>query len=445
MSKSARHMRGIEARKNSDGSATIYVKLQIQGKDRRETIGKVPADDAANLRTLARHPVIAEARRVLRQLREERDQANERNERWLSKSERAVLKAAAERQRQDARREILYDVAAKRFLDRCAKDYAHPEDVRRQFKRLDLAFTSRYLDEITRADIQQYVDDRLGNTGTFAGWPRTVGYRAPQVEIAALSALYSHLIDVEDRRLVNPCSRAWARRRKIKKNEAHHPKRRPVIPTAEELEALFDAAPTAVHRAAWVFCYYTAARPESEVFQLSHGDVKLPKTSVVRSMRAGERVLGSVFIRATKNRKDREVVLHPAAEAALRKIMVTEPDDAGEWQDWAKTPIFRRRDGSHWDRNTYRKGWAKTLSTVTKQHPRLRGMVVRDLRATANVHMRERGTDGEFTSKILGNTKAVNDRHYSPLTDRTARQAILSLGTPGSDTRVGHGVDSEAV
>ena len=57
------------------------------------------------------------------------------------------------------------------------------------------------------------------------------------------------------------------------KAETYRPKRKPLIATADEREALFAGAPSPIFRAVFMIGYYTGARPESETLQLRHGDV----------------------------------------------------------------------------------------------------------------------------------------------------------------------------
>jgi hypothetical protein len=49
--------------------------------------------------------------------------------------------------------------------------------------------------------------------------------RTAEREVAALGALYTDMMDVEERELVNPCTRVWKRRKKLKGSEDRRPTR----------------------------------------------------------------------------------------------------------------------------------------------------------------------------------------------------------------------------
>ena len=146
------------------------------------------------------------------------------------KKQQAREEAQAKVEVAAARVDLLFENSVKRFTDRCGKDYADPGGIRGAFGRLERAFKGRCLDEITRRDVLQYQWDRLHNTGPFSDWKRTVGLRAPQLELTALSALYSFLIADEERDgLVNPC-RAIGGRRRRGKASIYRPVRSPSSP-----------------------------------------------------------------------------------------------------------------------------------------------------------------------------------------------------------------------
>lgn len=121
---------------------------------------------------------------------------------------------------------------------RCGSDYAEPKAVEGCFGRLGRAFEGRYLDELTRNDVFQYRLDRLHNSGPFHGWPRKVGMRAPQLELTALSALYSYLIAEEEREILNPCVTPAGRGRRTKAM-TYRPERKPIIADRAQRLALF--------------------------------------------------------------------------------------------------------------------------------------------------------------------------------------------------------------
>src|SRR4030095_14086234 len=138
---------------------------------------------------------ILKARRILAERRAEIREATHLHVRWIPPKEREALAKQAASEHQDGRRALLFEVAAGRFITTCSSDYARPKGISGYFGRLGVAFNGKYLDEIKRADIRTYLYDRLHNTGPYTGWPRKVGLRVPQTEIAKLSALYGFVQD----------------------------------------------------------------------------------------------------------------------------------------------------------------------------------------------------------------------------------------------------------
>jgi site-specific recombinase XerD len=124
---------------------------------------------------------------------------------------------------------------------------------------------------------------------------------------------------------------------------------------------------------------------------------------------------------------DRTLPLHPAAEDALRAIMIERPKDERRLDAWRATPIFRSLDGDAWDRHSYRKPWKALMVAVATEFPRLSGMVLRDLRTAASTTMRSSGVDGAIAAKILGHSEGMNAKAYTVATDESSRRAILSL------------------
>lgn len=427
MAKSAKvkSRRGIEEHKLSGGEMTIYIIYQAGGKPRRERIGlKGDKDEFGKDRTLI------EADRRLKLRRAEARTARLNHLPWFTPKEREARRIEEEekerqeavrlaQQAEDGRRPLLFEEASKRFLDECAEKYAVPQDLKGHHRRLGRAFKGVYLDALTRRDIRRYMEDRANNTGAFADWPRKVGPRAAQMEIVALSALYGYL-EEEGYDLPNPCQRPRGRKYGKTKLTLYRPKRKAIIPTKEQLLAIFEATPNPIMKAAAILCYYTAARPESELCQLRHGDIVLPAKD------APPRVLGSITYRRTKTGKDRTVPLHPEAVPALQAIMLDRPADVDTAGAWEQAPVFRRANGSPWTRQSYRDQWAETLEKVTAEHPALRGMWVRDFRKAANTTMRQAGTDPATAAGVLGHSAEQNFDYVVTTTD-AAQRAILNL------------------
>lgn len=395
--KRLRSVRGVEFYADKDGREVVFIRYQSGGKQYSERIGVSEVKKGRNL-------TAAKARRKLEARRREIADARMNGEVWESPKVKAEQERAEQAKVNESRATLLFDEVAKRFLLRCAKDYATPGEIKTLvWNRLAKWWTGRQLDQATKADVRQYYLDRLERTGPFADWPREVGVRAPQTEIATLSAMYCYLDEVEGYNdLFNPCHRPTNRRKKAGAFRAYHPQRKPVVPeTDQQVRAILSAKVQGedkrelisdAHRALWTLCYYTGARPESEPCQLRHGDVRLGRDDR----------WGALTFASTKTGGSREIPLHPEAETALRAIMLPEPMDEDARAEWAATPIFRRRGGSEaWDRNSYRKAWGHAITFAGKTYPELKGMVLRDFRKT----MRTRLTDGrvpDLTVKAIG-------------------------------------------
>ena len=439
--KRVKSIRGVEIHRTKSGTSIIYLRYQANGRQFRERVGPSAKDQFGKDETL-----IA-ARKLLKERRSEIHEARMRREPWLSPKERKQLAAEEAVKKQDGRRELLFEVAVARFLNRNAKLYARPEEIRSIFEnRLAKAFAGRYLDEITPLEIRDYTDHRLSNSGSFSAHKKKVGQRTPETELTKLSALYTYLIEEEQREIKNPCSRPRAGRRKRKKSEVYRPKRKPVIPSRAAIRALFDAAvvpgpdggqPVKTFKALFQLFYYTAGRPESEPCQLRHGDVTLPDRDKVRTM-TGKAVLGSVTFRHTKTGVDRTIPLNPEAEADLRALMKPRPDDPKELEDWTQLPIFRKRGSSSpMDRNSYRKAWTAAVKVACKEYPELAGMVPRDFRKTSRTMLTNAQVPEPTIRRIMGHSLDVS-QGYHELTEEAAEQAILTLSLEKPYTRTVH-------
>lgn len=332
---------------------------------------------------------------------------------------------------------LIFENAAKRFLDACADEYANPVEVRAVFRAekggatklpgpLHLAFAGRRLDELTRVDIRHYYQDRLTKKGPFSSWPRKTGMRVPQTEITLLSALYTFLQD-EGYEIDNPCHRPRTRRRDGLLRP-YKPKHEPVIPNHAARAAIFSARVKGLdgreliakeHRTLWQLCFYTAARPESEPCRLTHGDVEFSQ---------GDR-WGTVTYRNTKTGGDRRILLHPDVEANLREIMDPVPLDSTERDQWKRRPIFRRRGAENraWNQSSYVKAWRHTIAVAASGHPEVAGMWLRDFRVTAKTVMIDAGVSELVVNRILGHTDGVAGRYYR-LSDAAMRSALETLG-----------------
>lgn len=264
-----------------------------------------------------------------------------------------------------------------------------------------------------------------------------IGPSGPNAEVAALSAYIEWLIEA-GHNIDNPC-RGYKSRIRVDK-KASRPQHVAVIPTDTERETVFDVNPeppahlktkgrAAWHkrwtrnRAVWKLSYYLAGpRPESELCPLRWRDVVFPEDS--RARFGG----GQVTLSGDKT-GPRTVPLHAEAEAALRSIMPANPDP--------NAYLFSKRGkpDKPWDRNSYRKAWAATLAEVSKAHPRLAGMWVRDFRKAAITDMRAAGTDRAIAAKTAGHSAQMSD-DYTQAPDQHAQAAVARLGRKKTGGRV---------
>ncbi len=339
------------------------------------------------------------------------------------------------RREAEERQPLLFELASERFLTECASEYASPKAIRAAFKRLNLAFAGSYLDQITRTDVRQYFVDRLSNTGPFARWPRNVSRRVPEIEIAAMSALYTH-VEATGCRLVNPCHRPRVRR-KDGLLAPYRPRHETPIPTKLELATILDTRRTGrdgrdlitdEHRALLALTFYTAARPESEPCRLLHGDVEV----------GDDHSWGCVTYRATKTGGDRRIPLHPEASRVVRSILRPVPIDKAMREEWARTPVFRKARGRlkggrgeeevPWDRDSYSKAWANVMAVVGLKSPSLAGLWLRDLRKVARTYMVEARVHPDVIRKIMGHADRKSEDRYFVPTDRELQKGLAALG-----------------
>lgn len=440
---------GVE-RRETEAGIVYYVRVTPNGRQYREWIGISNLDERGKDET----EIKAHAR--LRELRQEMRVARLNKTPWMRPDERKAAELAATEgarlaeedarvAEEEKRRTLLFESATKRFLKHVEADEDYHDAHEGHFRRLGRAFNGRHIDTITRREVHTFMEDRTNRTGPFADWPRPVGLRPAQTEVTALSALFGFLQDVEGHDLDNPCSRPRSRKYARAKLGVYTPKRKKIVFESElERDALFLAARTATHLearlkapeqeaarktfAAFVKAtYYLAARPESETCALTWGDVDMPDRSKLLTMQAGREILGTVLFRETKTGVDRRVPLRREAEDALREIMPEHPTDPSEIEKWESTSVFRSLDGSAWTRQTYRKAWKAAIKAAAEKHPRLAGMVLRDLRTAANVRMAEQGMDAAIRSKLLGHSAELNASRYVEATDESSRLAVLSL------------------
>src|SRR5262245_28619281 len=162
-------IRGVVVHSTTTGDKVVYIRFQADGREYRERIGVSVTNENGKEET------IAEAHRRLRERRREIREARVRGEKWTTPEERrrAAERAAAEaeaaaRAAVEARRALLFEEASARFLTRVEAEKDYHAAHRGYFDRLGRVFTGRYLDEIVRRDVLQFLEDRSLNRGAFA-------------------------------------------------------------------------------------------------------------------------------------------------------------------------------------------------------------------------------------------------------------------------------------
>ena len=107
------------------------------------------------------------------------------------------------------------------------------------------------------------------------------------------------------------------------------------------------------------------------------------------------------------------------------------PLDRDERDEWKRRPIFKKRGrpGRSWDQSSYIKAWRHAVAAVVETHPKLKGMWLRDFRATAKTVMIDTGASELVVNRILGHKDGVTGRYYR-LSDSAMRHALglLSVG-----------------
>jgi hypothetical protein len=507
-------MKGLEIYKTTDGQERVGIIYYANGGGGlREMVGDVVIDPAAcngvaDIRLRKRlsgkykdSPACIEAVRRLDERRAAVRLAKAEKRPYLSPAEQAEADAEARRGREQEREPLAFETCAAKFLEDCAEDYARPDDKRYQVAMLGRFFGGRAIDSIRKSDVLAYFETRMAGNPPFdtvrqvvktkAGYMvalsnghpqsakdltreaaealarRPLSPRAPETEIAALSAMYSYLLDpAEDGtgafpalvrglapELANPAI-GWRprRRRRTKAAKlAYTPKHKAVVATPEELGAILASAANARQRALWGLANYTFSRPESETCQLRLGDVLYSDDSRLRFENKTGGGMGRVTFRNTKTGDaERVVPLHPVAEGLL-KAMNLPPRPRREAEEteaayrerltaWEQTPIFGRtkgpRKGEPWDRTSYKRAWRRTIEEAQAilleadpDHRDIRGMWFRDTRKAGITAARSQGHDRAVVSKLAGHSAAQDD-HYTQMTEGNTAAAIACLPAP---------------
>ncbi len=455
--KRIRSMKGLEIYETSDGVERVGIVYYSNKGALREMVGDVTSDPATcgaveSIRLRKRLkgkyrdcPVCIEAvRRVLeRRAAVKRAKAEKRP--YLTPKEQAeadeLARAATAKVEQDARSLLLFDRAVERFMRAREKSYSSTSAVKGYFRNLGKAFSGRYLDTITRAEVAQYFRDRRHNAGPFADWPHKGGLRPAENDLVQLSALYTFLNVEEERDLKNPCRGARAGVGKTKA-ETYTPERTPYTASDAEVSAIFAAAarenmprfashlPGHPFRAFLKTCKYTGGRTESEPCALRHGDVTFSDANVVST--SGRKAMGQIRFRRTKNaRSNRDLPMHPDLEDDLKAVMLERPEDPAELEAWGATPIFRTRKGKAWTTSSYKKGWASIVKALAKDCPGLAGMVLRDFRDLARTTLTDARIPEPVIRRWMGHAGDVSQRYYQ-VTTRAMEEAAEALSLNGN-------------
>lgn len=220
----------------------------------------------------------------------------------------------------------------------------------------------RPLDQATAADIVAYQVD-VAARGRSDSCVRVATY--------ALRGFFHHVLQRDD----------W--------NEARlprprRPKRLPEVLSAEEVEAILEAAPTIKYRAAFMLCYGAGLRTDEVVhLEPRHVDAQRMVLRVERG----------------KGNKDRQVLLSPRLLATLRAC----------WRHYrpAQYLIEGKRRGQPIDPTSIQRAFRETCLKVGISKP----VTPRSLRHAFATHLVEAGTNLRVVQSLLGhqslNTTAV--------------------------------------
>jgi len=453
-----RSMKGLEIYKTKAGEEHVGIIWYANGGGGlREMIGAVGESDPAlkadvtaikyRRRLDGRYKdsrMCVEAVKVLDARRAEVAKAKEQGVPYLPPKEQA---AAAELQRiesakvaEDARTPLLFEKAVERFT--LAREKSYSTDAFKGYLRnLGKAFSGRYLDTITRAEVAQYYRDRRYNTGPFTGWKHEGGIRPAENDLVQFSALYTFLIDVEERDIKHPC-KGWRARLGKTNEDSYQPEHEAYIPEDDVIAAIYDLASRenmprfASHltgnpiRAFYKLCRVTAGSPESEPCKVRHGDLT-PSNLSLGSITRRKRMATLRYRKGKNDKRSRDLAIPPDLEADLLAVMLPRPEDPDKLEAWKALPIFRQRDGkTAWTGSSYKKSWAFIVDSLKGKYPGLEDMWARNWRDAAATKMRNSGIPEPVVRAVTGHALDTSLR-YSVVTfeDKERAANVLTLAS----------------
>ena len=470
--KRIRSMKGLEIYRTNDGQERVGIIYYANGGGGlREMVGAVGEPDPAlradvtaikyRKRLDAKYKdsrMCVEAVKVLDARRAEVDRAKEQGVPYIPPKEQA---AAAELQRiesakvaEDARTPLLFDPAVKRFME--ARTYAGASNVKGYFRNLGKAFSGRYLDTITRAEVAQYYRDRRYNTGPFVGWEHEGGIRPAENDLVQFSALYTFLIDVEERDIKQHPCKGWKARIGKTNEDAYQPEHEAYIPEDDVIAAIYDLAtrenmprfapgmPTGDPiRTFYKLCRVTAGSPESEPCKVRHGDFT-PSNPSLGSITRRKRMATLRYRKGKNEKRSRDLAIPADLEADLLAVMVERPEDPDKLEAWKALPIFRQRDGKKaWTGSSYKKSWAFIVDNLKAKYPGIEDMWTRDWRAAASTKMHGAGLSEPVVRTVMGHALDTSMRYCVVTFEDKERAAdVLTLASDRISDRISKATDS---
>lgn len=180
------NMKGVELRGTVNGDWIAYIVFMANSKQRRERVGVIEQRevDAKKIRqSLSRHPVTEEARRLLRQRRDEARLARLRGELWQTRQEKEAAGAHA--------RENSLALTFRAFVERFMREYASQRRSDHYVHNLAAPLAQlgdRPLTEIMAGDIERYVLDR--RESFMSKWKKRISDSTIRKELTALGTVF---------------------------------------------------------------------------------------------------------------------------------------------------------------------------------------------------------------------------------------------------------------
>jgi integrase len=254
----------------------------------------------------------------------------------------------------------------------------------------------KYVEAITRADIDEYKIKRTEDNGSQVAQPakaRTVNF-----EVSTLRTFFYYLINERGIRMANPCARF-----KPLKDERERARRKPPTYTQQELNRLF-AAFNDFEKAAFATLLLTGLR-EQELCFLTWKDVDVKRATIHVTGHGKEGF-------SPKDYEERLIPLPPDLVALLEKL-----PRKSEW-------VF---PGAKGGRETH---LLRRLKTIAKRAG-IAHATLHKFRHTYATRLLEKGCDIVTVQHLMGHSDLDTTRQYFNPDDTLKRAAVNKLSLPG--------------